>query len=157
MRKTKIDPKKTELSSCSQEKWFDLEAIAAVEVTSEGLDFPIESALAAQSGRGWRAAENGEQIIRIVFDKPTRLRRIRLEFSEIGIERTQEFTLKWSSPDGPLREIVRQQWTFSPRGSTSEIEDYRVNLDEVSVLELTLKPDLQPNCGLASLTAWRLA
>jgi hypothetical protein len=157
MRKTRIDRKKTELSSCSQEEWFDLEAIAVVEVTSEGPDFPIESAFAWQSGRGWRATENGEQTIRIVFDKPTPLRRIRLEFSETGIERTQEFTLKWSSPDGPLREIVRQQWTFSPQGSTSEIEDYRVELNNASVLELNLKPDLQPGRALASLDSWRVA
>jgi len=27
----------------------------------------------------------------------------------------------------PTREILRQQWTFSPRGSTREVEDYDVN------------------------------
>ena len=26
---------------------------------------------------------------------------------------------------GPFREIARQQWNFSPRGSTSEVEDYQ--------------------------------
>jgi hypothetical protein len=41
-----------------------------------------------------------------------------------------------------FREIVRQQWSFYPQGSTTEIEDYQVNLDSVSVLELALKPDL---------------
>jgi len=39
-------------------------------------------------GTGWRAAEKSAQIIRIVFDNPRTLRRIRLEFSEIGMERT---------------------------------------------------------------------
>ena len=140
----------------SQQEWLDLEAISMVEVTSEDPNFPIESALAGE-GRGWRAADQGEQVIRIVFDTPTPVQRIRLEFSDREAERTQEFTLRWARTGEALREIVRQQWNFSPRGSTSEVEDYRVDLDRVSVLELTLKPDLQPHRGVASLAAWRLA
>jgi hypothetical protein len=140
----------------SQPEWLDLEGISAVEVTSEDPNFPIESAFAG-GGRGWRAADQGKQVIRIVFDEPTRLQRIRLEFNDTEAERTQEFTLSWARTGEGLREIVRQQWNFSPMGSTSEVEDYRVDLDRVSVLELTLKPDLQPNRGRASLAAWRLA
>jgi hypothetical protein len=41
----------------------------------------------------------------------------------------------------PLREVNRQQWTFSPQGSTEEVEDYRVTLDDVVVLELAIIPD----------------
>jgi hypothetical protein len=157
MRTTKINRSGIEPGSKSQEEWIDLEATSVVEVTSEDPNFPIESALAATERRGWRAAEQGEQIIRIVFDKPRPLQRIRLEFAETEAVRTQEFTLRWGRKGEPLREIVRQQWNFSPRGSTSEVEDYRVNLDGVSVLELTLRPDLQPDRGLASLAAWRVA
>jgi hypothetical protein len=70
---------------------------------------------------------------------------------------TQEFTLQWSAePGGPFREIVRQQWSFSPQGSTTEIEDYQVNLDNVSVLELALKPDLTPANAYATLASWRM-
>src|SRR5260370_11471880 len=128
----------------AQEEWLDLEEIARVEVTSEDPNFPIEGDLAAAEGSGWREAEKCKQIIRIVLDNPRTLRRIRLEFSETVIERTQEFTLRWSKATGPFREIVRQQWNFSPQGSTSEIEDYQVQLKNLSVLELTLKPDLTP-------------
>ena len=39
-------------------------------------------------------------------------------------------------------EIVRQQWHFSPGGSTFETEDYQVDLPGLSVLELSLDPDL---------------
>src|SRR5260370_13624738 len=93
----------------SQEEWLDLEEIARVEVTSEDPNFPIESALAAGEGPGWRAAEKGKQIIRVVFDNPRTLRRIKLEFSETEIERTQEFTLRWSAEAGvPFTAIVRQ-------------------------------------------------
>jgi hypothetical protein len=140
------------------EQWLELDDLAEVEVTSEDPNFPIESALGSRKGPGWRAADRGEQIIRIIFDKPRPLHRIKLEFSETEVERTQEFSLQWSSaPGGPFREIVRQQWTFSPRGSTSEAEDYQVNLDSVSALELDIKPDIMPLNAVASLAAWSVA
>ena len=107
------------------QRWLDLEQIASVEVTSENPDFPIESALGTQDGKGWRASEPGEQQIRIKFDNPVRLHRIELRFEEAQSERTQEFTLRWTpAGDGPKTEIVRQQWNFSPTGSTVETESY---------------------------------
>ena len=155
MRKTVIDPATVRSELRPEQEWLDLEEMAKVEVTSEDPSFPLESALVSGKGPGWRAAQRGKQIIRIIFDKPTRLRRIRLEFSETEIARTQEFTLQWSAESGgPFREIVRQQWSFSPEGSTSEIEDYQVNLDSVSVLELGLKPDLTPANAFATLASW---
>ena len=158
MRKIRISRQSVESSSNFQEKWLDLEAISVAEVTSEDPNFPIESALTEKGQRsGWRAAETGEQVIRVVFDRPTPLHRIRLEFSDTETERTQEFLLRWGRIGEAPREIVRQQWTFSPHGSTSEIEDYRVQLDDVSTVELKLKPDLRPDHGVASLAAWRMA
>ena len=119
MRKSVIDPSATRPEQRSDEEWLNLEQVAKVEVTSEDPSFPIDSALASENGPGWRAADKGKQIIRIIFDKPRSLRRVRLEFAETEIERTQEFTLRWSAePGGPFREIVRQQWSFSPHGST---------------------------------------
>jgi hypothetical protein len=148
----------TETSDTRSEQWLDLGELATVEVTSEDPNFPIESALLPGRGPGWRPAQSGTQIVRIVFDRTSPLHRIRLEFSESAIERTQEFSLEWSArPDGQFTEIARQQWNFSPRGSTSEIEDYRINLASVSILQLTLKPDLTPSNAMASLAAWRIA
>ena len=157
MRKTIINPDTINPRPHSQGEWLDLGEIATVEVTSEDPNFPIEFALTAREGPGWRAAARGQQMIRIVLDTPRTVRRMRLEFSETESERTQEFTLRWSQAAGPFREIVRQQWSFSPQGSTSEVEDYQVNLDSVSVLELALKPDLTPNKAFATLTAWRVS
>ena len=157
MRKKVINSDTINPRSHSQEEWLDLEEIARVEVTSEDPNFPIEAALAAGEASGWRAAEKGKQIIRIVFDNPRTLRRIRLEFSETEIERTQEFTLRWSDEAGPFKEIVRQLWNFSPQGSTSEVEDYQVQLKNLSVLELTLKPDLTPDNAFATLARCRVA
>ena len=158
MRKSMIDPATTQPEQRSEQEWLDLEQVAKVEVTSEDPNFPIESALASGKGPGWRAAGKSKQIIRIIFDKPRPLRRIRLEFAESEIERTQEFTLRWSAGSGgPFRDIVRQQWSFSPHGSTSEVEDYQVDLDSVSVLELALKPDLTPGNAFATLAKWCVA
>ena len=109
-----------------KQEWLDIETLGRVELTSEDPRFPIESALVFRKESGWRAAETGDQIIRIVFDERIDLKRIRLEFSETENDRTQEFTLSYlTETDGPLKEIVRQQWNFSPQGSTMEIEDYQ--------------------------------
>ena len=48
------------------ERWLNLERAAAVEVTSEEENFPVESALVLGETRGWRAAIPGTQTIRLV-------------------------------------------------------------------------------------------
>jgi hypothetical protein len=131
--------------------------MATVEVSSEAPDFPIESAF-RPGGSGWRAAGKGEQQIRIIFDQPMSITRIHLRFVETEAERTQEFTIRWASVEGgPEKEIVRQQWNFSPTGSTSEVEDYHVHLEGVAVLELTIRPDVGKGGATATLAEWRIA
>ena len=104
------------------------ESAAAVEVTSEEENFPVESALVLEETRGWRAAIPGTQTIRLVFDQPQRLRHISLVFEETETTRTQEFVLRWSPRVGhPFREIVRQQWNFSPPETIREVEDLRLH------------------------------
>ena len=76
--------------------WLDLEALVRVEVTSEDAAHPIESALLTIGATGWRAESPGEQTIRLLFEVPQRLSRIRLLFREEKDERTQEFVLRWS-------------------------------------------------------------
>ena len=137
--------------------WLDLEQIATVEVTSEDPHFPVEAVFESDSSIGWRASQDGEQQLRIIFDEPTTLHRIQLHFVEQEVERTQEFIIRWSSAQGgPARDVVRQQWTFSPAGSTSEVEHYDVNLERVSVLELSIRPDLTSGTGRATLVSWRV-
>jgi hypothetical protein len=137
--------------------WLDLEALARVEVTSEDAAHPIDSALLPVGATGWRAESPGEQTIRLLFDAPQRLRRIRLLFREQKDARTQEFVLRWSpTGDGSLRDVVRQQYHFSPSGATEEIEEFRVELEGVAVLELTIIPNLSGG-SYASLAQLRLA
>ena len=157
MRKRIIAPKQHETASPDQ-GWLNVEAIAEVEITSEDVAHPIESALLPGSASGWRAAGPGKQTIRLLFAHPQRLRRIWLQFVETSADRTQEYVLRWS-PDGgqSFREIVRQQWNFSPQGATSETEDHLVELPAVTVLELSIIPDTSGGTAVASLAQLRLA
>lgn len=138
--------------------WLNVEELAEVEITSEDAAHPIESALLSGGTSGWRAAGSGKQTIRILFAAPQRLRRIWLNFLETRTPRTQEYVLRWS-PDGgqSFRDIVRQQWNFSPEGATSQTEDHHVDLPAVTVLELTIIPDSSGGNAIASLERMRLA
>lgn len=138
--------------------WLNVEDLAEVEVTSEDEAHPVESALLPGRSSGWLAAVPGKQTIRLLFLHPQRLRRIWLNFADSLTERTQEFTLRWS-PDGgqSFREIVRQQWNFSPLGAPFETEDHHVDLSGVTVLELSIIPDISGGSACASLAQLRLA
>jgi hypothetical protein len=155
MRKT-IKKPETELTP-EKASWLDLRTIARVEVTSEDWQFPIESAFDETDERGWRAVERGKQTIGLFFDEPQRIRRIYLRFIELEAERTQQFTLQWSkNKTDALRPLFQQQWNFSPSGSTSQIEDYEVDLDDVWMLQLVIDPDIARGSSVASLASWRL-
>ena len=157
MRKRIITPVQQKTESSDLE-WLNMERLAEVEITSEDAAHPIESALLPVRSSGWRAAGPGKQTIRLLFDYPQRLQRIWLNFLEPNTERTQEYVLRWSSDGGQsFREIVRQQWNFSPQGATSETEDLHVELPAVTVLELTIIPDISGGNAVASLAQLRLA
>jgi hypothetical protein len=139
------------------EGWLDLDGAAVVEVTSEEKKYPVESALVPGETRGWRAAASGTQTVRLIFDEPQRLTRIALAFEETETERTQEFVLRWSGDGGrSFREVVRQQWNFSPPNTSREVEEYQVELSDVTVLELVIVPDISRGGARASLKSLRL-
>jgi hypothetical protein len=139
------------------QEWLDLENVAQVEISSEDPDHPIELALVG-GGHGWLASTPGEQVIRLLFDDPARLRSIAVRFDEHARTRTQEFVLRWSSDRGrSYREIVRQQFNFSPPGTTRQAEHYTVDIAGATVLELRVTPDISGGPALASLSQLRLA
>jgi hypothetical protein len=155
MRKRILYP---EPSIKSEADWLNLEALAEVEITSEDTAHPVESALLPGASGGWRAALPGQQMLRLRFDRPQRLQRIHLEFEETGSDRTQEYVLRWSTGGGEAcREIVRQQWNFSPASASCESEDHYVDLPAVTVLELVINPDISGRRAVASLARLRLA
>ena len=159
MRKSIVSPSAVATTPIS-EVWRDLERIARVEISSEDEQFPIEHALGKKETTGWRAAETGPQLIRLQFDEPQNIKRLRLRFVERAAERTQEFAV-FAGTGSQLKEIVRQQWTFSPYGSTEETEDYTVNLSGITTLELKIDPDRshdpKQSREYASLQSLRLA
>jgi hypothetical protein len=141
-----------------EQDWLDLENLAEAEVTSEDALHPIESALKPGEGPGWRASESGQQTVRLLFDKPLQVRHIRLVFKEDEQDRTHEFVLRWSSDDGrSYREIVRQQYNFSSPHNTLEIEEYAVDLDGLTALELSIVPDISGGRARASVAQLCLA
>jgi len=65
----------------------------------------------------------------------------------------------FESPDGGQSywEIVRQQYNFSPPASAREVEDYEIDLDGVTALELRIVPDISGGSVRASLAQLRVA
>jgi hypothetical protein len=160
MQKEIIGRTTTAGKSHEDAQWLDLESIARVQITSEAPSFPIENALNINLERnelGWRAADTEPQTIALIFTAPMHLRRIFVHFIERETERSQEFVLRYSSAKETNREIVRQQWTFSPFGSAQEIEDYAIDLEGVTKLELVIDPDRGRGQSRATLSALRLA
>ncbi|MGZ5008224.1 MAG: carbohydrate-binding protein [Methylobacter sp.] len=159
MRKIMIN-QAGEHAASSDLGFLDLEHLAQVEFTSECPECPVESALLLTqgSGVGWRAASPGEQTIRLVFDRPRTIEQIYLVFEETQQPRTQEFVLFWlMDEENAYREILRQQFNFSPPDTTREIEHYLVRLERLKVLELRIIPDISGNEACAGLKQLRLA
>jgi hypothetical protein len=142
----------------SDRNWLDLEKVATVEVTSEAEGYPVEAALLGDGQRGWRANEAGTQSIRLLFDHPLTIRYIRLVFREEESSRTQEFALRWLPYGaGNWKDLVRQQWNFSPPNTVEEREEYKVELTSAAALELVLNPDISQAGPRASLEKFRIS
>jgi hypothetical protein len=72
-------------------------------------------------------------------------------FREQEVSRSQEIALFATSKTLPRKELVRQQWVFSPQGATTEVEDYFFDLSEVTALELEIDPGRHDKHVFASL------
>jgi hypothetical protein len=116
-----------------------------VFVTSEDPGHRIDHALDDRRGPGgsrWIAGEPGEQTVILAFDSSQAIRRVTLEIEEPGVTRTQELQLAVSGDGGrTYRELLPQEYNFSPSGTTFEREDWAVNSDAVTHLRLVIKPD----------------
>ena len=140
---------------------LDIPAIATVIVSSEETDHPIEHVFDGQQGPGasrWRAAVPGEQCVIINFDTPQTLHQLVLDIEEPDVSRTQELLLSVSSDGGrTYRDVVRQEYNFSPPGTTYERETWALNTDRVTHLAIRITPDKDGHAGRATLTSVRLA
>ena len=135
---------------------IDVVASATVLVTSEA-GHPVDNAFDGLSGPGstrWVAGEPGEQSVILAFDAPQSIRRVALEIEEVDLARTQELDLAVSSDGGlTYREVLRQEYNFSPPGTTFEREDWAVPAGVVTHLRLQIRPDKGGRLGRASITS----
>lgn len=141
----------------SQSGELDIATIATVTITSEDPDYPVENVFDSRRGPGgsrWVAAASGEQTLILAFDTPQTVHQISLEVEEQEVSRTQELQLSISVDDGQTyRELLRQEYNFSPSGTTFEREKWSVNAEQVTHLRLWIKPDKANKPCRATLTA----
>jgi 2-haloacid dehalogenase len=139
---------------------IDIAAVATVLVTSEDPEHPIDHAFDGSRGPGgsrWIAGEPGEQAVILAFDAPQAIRRVVLVVEETEVARTQELQLAVSTDGGQTyRELFRQEYNFSPSGSTFEREDWAVEVEGVTHLRLAIKPDKGGKHRRATITSMAL-
>ncbi|WP_353258333.1 hypothetical protein [Prochlorothrix hollandica] len=139
---------------------LDVPRLAVALVSSEAPGFPVENIFGAQGGVGgkrWQAQDPGPQTLVLAFDHPQRITRVYLEIEETEVSRTQELTLSASRDGGQsYGEVVRQEYNFSPPGTTFQQENWQLNLDQVTHLRLWIKPDKGGGSALASCTTLAL-
>jgi hypothetical protein len=93
-----------------------------------------------------------------VFDSAQTIRRISVQIEEVAVSRTQELSVSVSSDGGrTYRQLVRQEFNFSPPDTSFEHEDWSVVADAVTHLRLEIRPDKGGRIGRATLTALSLA
>ena len=138
----------------------DIARCAAIAYSSENPAHPVEHLLDGVSGPGatrWMSARPDviEQIV-MEFDHPQTISRLVYEVEEAIRERTQEVRVEASEDGGrTYRQLLVQEYTFSPRGATYQREEQRLNLHRVSHLRLTIVPN-KNGSGTATLTTLRL-
>ena len=136
---------------------IDIAAVATVSVSSEDAAHPVDHAFDAHRGPGgsrWVAGEPGEQTLILAFDAPQAIRRVALEVEEPEVARTQELQLAISTDGGrTYRELVRQEYNFSPPGTTFEREDWAVMAEGATHLRLIIRPDKGDKPCRASVTS----
>jgi hypothetical protein len=139
---------------------IDVAAVATVLVTSETADHPIDNIFDGRRGPGgsrWVAEKPGEQTLIMAFDVPQTIRKVTLEIEEPAVSRTQELALALSKDGGQTyREVVRQEFNFSPPGTDFEREQWTVSAEMVTHLRLTIKPDKGNHACKATLTSLTL-
>jgi hypothetical protein len=134
----------------------DIAALARALVTSEDPDHPIDYVFDHQRGPGgsrWIAEQSGEQTLILAFDSPQTIRKVLVEVEEPDVSRTQELDVSVSDDGGQTyRELVRQEYNFSPPGTTLEHEEWPIRAEGVSHLRLRINPDKGGKPCRATLT-----
>ena len=132
-------------------RWLDLDVLADVTILVGGQRV-------ARSLRAWCADCPGEQMIEIRFRHPTTVSRLRVVSWAPEQSRTQEMAVWASSHRGERhREVLRQQFTFSPAGATQNVEEYALQLEDVSALQVRIVPSVDGQRAVARVTELHVA
>jgi F5/8 type C domain len=139
---------------------IDLARVAQFAYSSEDPEHPLEHLIDGHAGRGgtrWASARpNATEQIVLELDHPQRISRLIYEVEECWQERTQEVRVEVSADRGrTYRQILAQDYTFSPRGATFQHEELQLDLPAVTHLRLTIVPN-KGGTGVATLTSLRL-
>ena len=135
----------TRPTDTSDTEWLHLDVVADVVIVAGGRR-------AARVPGLWSADTHGEQTIEIRFHHRTPVRRLRVVSSALKESRTQEMTI-WASLRGGERhrEVLRRRFTFSPNGATEEIEDYALEFEDVSTIQLRIVPSIDGRAAVARI------
>lgn len=126
-------------------EWLDPDLIADVTLVCGGRRI-------ARSRGVWSSDSPGEQIIEMRFHEPMSVSLLRIISSELQQSRTQEMTVWASLHRGEQhREVVRQRFNFSPIGPTEEIEQFVVQLEDVSAIQLRVVPSIDGRRAIARI------
>ena len=144
LRKQVIHPVQAQAPGISGNE-ISISDAATVLVTSERADHPIDNICDGRRGPGgtrWIAEQPGDQTVVLAFDTACSIRGVDLEIEEPEVSRTQEVTLATSQDGGrTYREVLRQEYHFSPPGTTFEHEEWRVPADGITNLKVWIRPD----------------
>lgn len=152
----------SEQSSTLPERSGEIEIArhAVLGYSSEDPRDPLDHLIDGHHGRGgtrWTSARpNATEFIVLEFDHPQRISRLVYEVEECRHARTQEVRVEVSADGGrTYRQVLAQDYTFSPQGATFQHEDLSFDLPAITHLSLTIVPN-KGGSGIASLTSLRL-
>ena len=139
---------------------IDIASLAKFGYSSEHPDHPLEHLIDGHDGRGgtrWASARpNTTERIVLDFEPPQQISCLVYEVEECCLERTQEVRVEVSTDHGrTYRQVLAQDYTFSPQGATFQHEELQLDLHAVTQLSLTIVPN-KGGAGVASLTSLRL-
>lgn len=137
---------------------LDVPAIATALCTSELEGHPVEYMFDGRLDTRWVADADGEQTLILAFDTAQTLSRVALLIEERTERRTQELDLALSTDGGlTFREVVRQEFNFSPDGTTIQRQDWQLPPGQPCThLRLHIRPD-KSGAGRATVTSLTLS
>jgi len=139
---------------------IDIASHAILAYSSENPDHPLEHLIDGHFGPGatqWASGRtNATEHIVLEFDQPQRISLLIYEVEECWQERTQEVRVEVSVDGGhTYRQVLAQDYTFSPQGATFQHEELQLDLPAITHLKLTIVPN-KGGSGVATVTSLRL-